>query len=196
MSRNIWFWSDLHLGHENMYKFTNYDGTKVRPWDSFYEAEEVFIQNFNRVVKAEDIVYNLGDIANKTDRLSFVMDSLVPCKRHHLILGNHDNKLPSKFLLKYFTSLRGCYNLENYIISHIPVSSRSKSRFKRNIHGHTHANVICHHGSPLADPWYRNVCVEHNNYELVNFETIKAETEKLIQKGIIQIPEKGARENL
>lgn len=191
-AREIWFTSDWHLGHQNCYIFTNYDGTKMRPWDNFVEAEEVFIENFNKVVGPEDIVYNLGDIGTQTARISYVMDRLVKCKKHHLILGNHDNKIKSQFLLKYFTSLRGAYNLENYIITHIPVSFGSRGRFKTNIHGHTHGNqILLPDGS--KDPWYRNVCMDANNYELIPFYLIKEETEKLIEQGKIIIPNKGDR---
>ena len=38
MSKEIWFCSDLHLGHSNMYKFTNYDITKCRTLDNYDEA--------------------------------------------------------------------------------------------------------------------------------------------------------------
>jgi hypothetical protein len=40
------------------------------------------------------------------------------------------------------------------------------------------------------DPWYRNCCVEVNNYRPVPFELIKEETEKLIKDGVIIIPKK------
>ncbi len=194
----IWIWSDLHLGHQKMYEFINYDGTKCRPWDNYLEAEEVFIQNFNALVKAGDRCYNLGDCGIKTDRISYVMDRLIKCDRHHLILGNHDNKIPASFYLKYFTSLRGAYNLENYIMTHIPVSAASKGRFKRNIHGHTHGNSVNlinknNEVTQVQDPWYKNVCVEVLNYRPITFGEIKEETERLIERGIIKIPERGER---
>lgn len=197
--KEIWFWSDLHLGHENMYKFTNYDGTPCRPWtvDQILEAEEKMIENYNSLVKPEDTVYNLGDVGSKTDRISYFMNRLNPSRRV-LLMGNHDNKIGAKFLGKYFNEIRGCYNLENYIMSHIPVSSCSKGRFKRNIHGHTHFNLINlvnkdNEMTQIPDPWYKNVCVERTNFSLINFSEIKEETEKLIEKGIIRIPEKGER---
>lgn len=193
MSKEIWFWSDLHLGHSNMYKFTNYDGSKCRPWEEsqMLEAEEQMIQNYNELVKPGDTVYNLGDVGSKTDRISYFMDRLNPSRRI-LIMGNHDNKIGAKFLGKYFNEIRGCYNLENYIMSHIPICSGSKGRFKTNIHGHTHSNIITiNNNGKIPDPWYRNVCVEVTNYRPINFSEIKEETEKLIDQGIIVIPKRG-----
>ena len=193
MSKEIWFCSDLHLGHSNMYKFTNYDGTKCRPWDNYEEAEEYMLQEFNKVLKPQDTLYCLGDVASKTDRASYFFNALVPCRRI-LLMGNHDNKIGFKFLSKYFNEIRGAYNLENYIMTHIPVSSGSKGRFKTNIHGHTHSNLITiDNNGKIPDPWYRNVCVERTGFKLINFSEIKTETEKLIEKGIIVIPKKGER---
>ena len=193
MSKEIWFCSDLHLGHSNMYKFTNYDGTKCRPWDNYEEAEEYMLQEFNKVLKPQDTLYILGDVASKTDRASYFFNALVPCRRI-LLMGNHDNKIGFKFLSKYFNEIRGAYNLENYIMTHIPVSSGSKGRFKTNIHGHTHNNIITiDNNGKIPDPWYRNVCVERTGFKLINFSEIKTETEKLIEKGIIVIPKKGER---
>lgn len=193
MSKEIWFCSDLHLGHSNMYKFTNYDGTKYRPWDNYEEAEEYMLQEFNKVLKPTDTLYILGDVASKTDRASYFFNALVPCRRI-LLMGNHDNKIGFKFLSKYFNEIRGAYNLENYIMTHIPVSSGSKGRFKTNIHGHTHNNIITmDNNGKIPDPWYRNVCVERTGFKLINFSEIKTETEKLIEKGIIVIPKKGER---
>lgn len=193
MSKEIWFCSDLHLGHSNMYKFTNYDGTKCRPWDNYEEAEEYMLQEFNKVLKPTDTLYILGDVASKTDRASYFFNALVPCRRI-LLMGNHDNKIGFKFLSKYFNEIRGAYNLENYIMTHIPVSSGSKGRFKTNIHGHAHNNIITmDNNGKIPDPWYRNVCVERTGFKLINFSEIKTETEKLIEKGIIVIPKKGER---
>lgn len=194
MSREIWIWSDQHLGHQNCYKFTNYDGSKMRPWDTYEEAEEVMIQNYNKLVKSNDRVYFLGDLGIKTDRISYFMNSLNKCDRIYLHLGNHDTKIPTQFYLKYFDKLRGSTNLENYLLTHIPVCSGSKGRFKRNIHGHTHSNFITlNNDGKILDPWYKNCCVEVTNYRPIAFSEIKEETEKLIEQGIIRIPERGER---
>ena len=151
------------------------------------------LQEFNKVLKPNDTLYILGDVASKTDRASYFFNALVPCRRI-LLMGNHDNKIGFKFLSKYFNEIRGAYNLENYIMTHIPVSSGSKGRFKRNLHGHTHNNIITiDNNGKIPDPWYRNVCVERTGFKLINFSEIKTETEKLIEKGIIVIPKKGER---
>ena len=56
--KNIFFISDTHFGHANMLKFINYDGTRMRPFNSIEEVDELmkllksyFKKFINKVVK-------------------------------------------------------------------------------------------------------------------------------------------------
>ena len=51
------------------------------------------------------------------------------------------------------------------ICSHIPIHPLELHRFKLNVHGHMHQNV-------LDDPRYLNVCMERTNFTPVDFEYI------------------------
>lgn len=165
MSYNIFFISDTHFSHQNCYSFLNDDGTKMRPWDNCEEADEIMIQNWNAVVKPEDKVYHLGDVGFKNTPCRNILSRLNG--RKCLIKGNHDLFKPS-FYNEYFYDIRGCYNFDNYLLTHIPVHPSSKARFIRNIHGHVHSNQ-------LKDKWYKCVCVECINYTPIAFEDIKNE---------------------
>lgn len=204
--KQVWFWSDLHLGHENMYKFLNWDGTKIRPWEpeQIEEAEEFMLQEYNKLVKFNDTVYFLGDVGSKNTIIDKFFSKLVKSRRI-LIMGNHDNKLGVKYWLRHFDDIRGCYNLSqsenrtNYLLTHIPIHPASKGRFKRCITGHIHAQQVPFVNKnevlDIQDPWYRNVSVEVTGYKPVNFDEIVEETEKLIEDGkIIIIPKKKRRE--
>lgn len=160
---NVFLISDTHFGHENCYSFLNYDGTKMRPWSTCEEADEMMIQNWNELVSPQDKVYHLGDVGFKKSKLDLILPRLNGKKC--LIKGNHDNFKPN-FYLKYFYDIRGCHNLDNFILTHIPVHPYSKDRFKANLHGHIHSNVI-------KDEWYYNCCVEMNNYTPIPFDLIK-----------------------
>lgn len=207
--KNIWMWSDLHLGHENMYKFLNEDGTKLRNWETMEEAEEYMVQEYNKLVKPQDTVYFLGDISSKNTVADKFFKNIVKSRRV-LICGNHDNRLGAKFWLKHFDDLRGCYNLSqsedrtNYLLTHIPVHSDSKGKFKRCIHGHIHSQqvrkkfpIVDEYGYPSTaselDPWYKNVSVEVIGYRPLNFDEIVEETNELIENGEIIIPKKKER---
>ena len=194
---NIFFISDTHFGHANMLKFTNWDGTPLRVFDSVEEMNEVMIENWNNMVKAGDKIYHLGDVSFRSMTLDEIMPRLNGTKV--LIKGNHDRQQLTRYA-KYFKDVRGtCHVDGNYLLSHFPVHPDSKGRFVRNLHGHVHAQTVMKTvwyptGNGVeADPWYRNCCVEVNNYSPIPFEVIKEETEKLIEDGIITIPEKGER---
>ena len=194
MSKNIFFISDTHFGHANMLKFTNYDGSRLRPFDSVEELDELMIQNWNEMVKPTDKIYHLGDVVYRCKNRDQIMSRLNGEKV--LIKGNHDRDQLSWYM-KYFKDVRGTCHIDgNYILSHFPIHPDSKGRFVRGLHGHIHAQTVMKtllvHGgfSREPDSWYRNCCVEVNNYSPVPFELIKEETEKLIEDGIIIIPKK------
>ena len=191
--KEVWVWSDPHLGHTNCYKFTNYDGTPMRPWDDMQEAEEYMIQQYNELVHEGDTCYWLGDICGIQTYAERIMPRFNKSRRI-LVLGNHDAKLGAKYWLKWFNNIRGDFNRDNHIFSHFPVCSGSKGRFKRNVHGHTHCNYITvNNDGKIKDIWYRNVCVEAIGYRPINFSEILEETQKYIDNGQIIIPKKGSR---
>ena len=88
MSYNIFFTSDTHFGHKNIIKFIDYDGNRVRPFDTWEEADEIMVQNWNSVVKPEDKVYFLGDLCFNRNYGDKLMPRLLGKKC--LIRGNHD----------------------------------------------------------------------------------------------------------
>ena len=200
MSKNIFFISDTHFGHANMLKFTNYDGTHMRPFNSIEELDELMIQNWNSIVSPKDKIYHLGDVCYKCGNRDQILSRLNGDKV--LIKGNHDRD-QLRWYMKYFRDIRGTCHIDgNYLLSHFPIHPDSKGRFVRNLHGHIHAQTvmkkeyyIVDFGNNIAynkvpDRWYKNCCVEVNNYSPIPFEVIKEETEKLIEEGIIVIPKK------
>lgn len=195
MSKNIFFISDTHFGHANMITFLNYDGTRMRPFSSVEECDELMIENWNKTVKPTDRVFHLGDVTYKCKNRDEIMQRLNGEKV--LIKGNHDRDQLGWYM-KYFKDIKGTIHIDgNYLLSHFPIHPDSKGRFVRGLHGHIHAQAVMksslvHCGFVREpDPWYRNCCVEVNNYTPIPFEVIKEETEKLIEDGVIIIPRKG-----
>lgn len=84
---NVWLTADLHLGHLKICEMTG------RPFGSVQEMNEALIENFNALVRPEDTVWFLGDVA-----MGQLAESLPLVARMHghkfLVLGNHDR--PSK----------------------------------------------------------------------------------------------------
>ena len=176
---SVFLTSDTHFGHANICKFTNYDGSKTRPWDSVEEMDEDMVQRWNETVGPNDKVYHLGDVVINRKSLQ-ILDRLNGDKV--LIKGNHDIFKLNDYT-KYFRDVRAYHVMNGCILSHVPVHKDSIARFGANIHGHLHANrvrkprgVNVKTGEILysndIDPDYCCVSVEHTDYRPILFEDV------------------------
>lgn len=204
MSKNIFFISDTHFGHANMCTFVNYDGTRMRPFNSFEEADEAVVESWNKMVSEGDVVYVLGDVAYSCCK-EYADSILVRLKgQKKLIAGNHD-LWSTQWYLKHFKYVRGCCHLDNFYLSHTPIHAESKGRFKLNIHGHVHGQQVMRPSevdvkgrilSYEADPFYYNVCVDYKHrYTPVPYEEIQEYYQKCLDEGLLQPIPKKEREN-
>ena len=62
---NVWFTSDLHLGHKNIHNFRT-------QFESELHHREVIKENYHKVVTKRDKVYFLGDVAFTQETLEDV----------------------------------------------------------------------------------------------------------------------------
>lgn len=157
--QDVWVTSDLHFGHVNICKFTKEDGSKVRPWDTYEEMDEELIKRFNEYVKPTDKCYILGDVA--INRRALKTLERLNCKELVLIKGNHDIFRLNEYT-PYFKDIRAYHVFKDVLLSHIPVHPNEFYRWKGQLHGHLHSNVVMHNGLP--DLRYVNVCVEQNDF--------------------------------
>ncbi len=174
-----WVYSDPHFYHKNIVTFTNYDGTKVRPWDCHIQMTEEMIEWYNELVDDKDRVYILGDVAFKNSDMHKSVGRLKG--RKVLVPGNHEPpKMRQYFDL--FDDVRGYVVKKGFIMSHIPIHEQSLGRWGLNIHGHLHANQVMvegfhgkkhdgldeNYGRPIKtvepDKRYYCACVEHTNF--------------------------------
>lgn len=140
---NVYFISDLHLGHKNAVK-----------WRTQYMNEQDMYQDlftkWHATVTKRDIVYVLGDCVLSEDRIE---DFKTWRGRKILICGNHDrDRLSMKQQLEMFDDVYGLLSYKEFWLSHAPIHS-DELRGKFNIHGHTHSHNI-------DDFRYLNVSVE------------------------------------
>lgn len=114
---NYWFTSDFHFGHKNIIEYCN------RPFKNVEEMNKVMIDNFNKVVKEEDTVYILGDVAFYNSKACEYKGEGLNKKpeeyldqlngNHITVNGNHDrnNKIKTKhhrivlYISKMFVNL-------------------------------------------------------------------------------------------
>jgi len=160
---NTWLYSDPHFYQHSIVKFTNFDGTKVRPWDDADIMSEQLITWYNELVQPEDRVYILGDVAFTRTALNKSVPRLKG--RKVLVKGNHDQDKLS-YYSQYFDDVRAYVVKKGFVLSHIPIHPASLERWGLNIHGHLHSNVVKLPDGQV-DQRYRNVCVEQTNWRPV-----------------------------
>lgn len=168
MVMNRWIISDTHFGHQNILTFMH-DGKPVREFSSVQEMDEIMVQNWNNLVKPNDIVYHLGDVVIGTGDNANYISILNRCNGiKELVKGNHD-LLPGNIYHQYFRKVHAMIidKKKKLIMTHIPIHLSCVDRFKINLHGHIHQ-------SSVDDNRYINCCVDYpgNNYSPINMETI------------------------
>ena len=154
---NVWFTSDLHLGHKNIYKFRT-------DFESEEHHFEVIKENCHKVVTKRDKVYFLGDIAFTQERLEDV--GTWTAERKVLILGNHcRDSISMEEICKHFDEVYSLKKYKEFWLSHAPIHP-AELRGKYNLHGHTHyANV--------DDNRYFNCCLENTDWMPIDLNTVR-----------------------
>ena len=131
---NIFFTSDLHLGHDNIRRHCR------RPFSTVEEMDETIVANWNKVVASGDLVYILGDFAWM--RHSHYLAQLKGKKI--LIKGNHDKM--SAVCLRNFTEvhhlLARTIDKQLVVMCHYcMVSWPSSSHGAWHLYGHSHGRI-------------------------------------------------------
>lgn len=143
---NVWFCSDLHLGHKNIGKF------RAPLVNSTEENTERIFSDWKKHVTKRDVVYVLGDFCFDRDVWVRLLDELTADKIY-LIRGNHDDKFSTSKLLDFFDEVYGLARYKEFWLSHVPIHNE-ELRGKVNLHGHVHY-------SSINDPRYFNCCPEN-----------------------------------
>lgn len=169
MARNIYVTSDQHLFHDNVLKFTNNEGSPIRPgFTDIDHMNQTILDNWNSVVKPGDIVYHLGDVVmGRPEGFQSFFNKFHGSKR--LIVGNHDEIkwLAPMGIFQKVTMWR-MFIEYGMLFTHVPVHESSLNRGDKkllNVHGHIH-----HNNSPMGN--YVNLCVEKTNYTPVHIDAI------------------------
>ena len=145
MSNNIYFTSDLHVGHSRLLEFCR----NTRRGRDIEEHDELLIQLWNSVVQRGDVVYILGDecLGNRDEGYKKIA-RLNGSK--HLIRGNHTqlkkeehkNVFASISDLKKITVKLEDGKKQQIIMCHFPIAEWENAH-NGSIHlfGHLHGNT-------------------------------------------------------
>jgi len=180
--RRIWFTSDIHIDHTNVVHLSN------RPFSNVQEMEKTIIDNINKRVKAEDVLYILGDVClGKKESWVRFLDNLV-CKNVVLVIGNHDKwgNIPKDKIMLIADVIRLRMFHKAILLSHYPYRCSWFRAFRKRLHpavlskkrpkdtglwllhGHDHRkNQLCDY-----HPRQINVGVDANNFKPISAEEI------------------------
>jgi calcineurin-like phosphoesterase family protein len=154
-----WVISDTHFSHRGILTYEK----DHRPFDSLEEHDEMLVHNWNSVVKPDDKVFHVGDFCLNRAALKFAPRLM---GRKILIMGNHDTFRTEEYLEAGFTRVCGALQVENLILTHIPVHPQQlEHRFFANVHGHLHSHII-------PDWRYLNVSCEQINLTPITLEEV------------------------
>jgi calcineurin-like phosphoesterase family protein len=154
---NIFFWSDLHLGHactswsEPLYV--------KRGFKNLDEHDCMLIKRWNETISSHSIVFNLGDMlfgSNGLDRLKVFLE-ILNFKTMYLLFGNHtagvkqlfesveqniyqvNSEKSVVFCPNYFEAFINGYPC---VLSHYAIASfNGQSKGAYMIHGHSHGSL-------------------------------------------------------
>jgi Calcineurin-like phosphoesterase len=91
---NIWFTADFHLGHKNIIRYCH------RPFDSVEAMNCAILERLNGAVKANDVLYFLGDFCIGPKARALELRREIRCRKIFAVPGNHDkdtSKLTQEF---------------------------------------------------------------------------------------------------
>ena len=184
MAGKKWFWSDTHLMHENILKFTDSNEQLIRGkvFKTIKEHDECLLDNWNSCVKEGDKGYWLGDVGvGVKDQKAFYNLLQEFNGNLSMFLGNHDHILQPAYRRFRYIDLwsGGKFKPHNFVACHIPLRQDQMRDGEYNVHGHIHHNLVMRE-EPIAASWtqyvpdehYINVCVEHTGYKPVELDEI------------------------
>lgn len=142
MSEKIWFVSDTHFGHKNIFKFC----PKTRKGATIEEHDQILIENWQKQVSAQDRVYHLGDMFFTNSHRAKEIRRQLP-GQIHLVYGNHDRVIESnKDLRDSFVSVSNYKELRiddiKVCLFHFPIHEWYQiHRGAFHLFGHVHGSA-------------------------------------------------------
>lgn len=133
--------ADLHFGHKNIIKYEN------RSFDSVEKMDSYIIENWNKVVNNDDLVYILGDFSwYKGEETNNILKQLKGKKI--LIIGNHDKNFlnDKKFDKALFQEIVNYKEIKRnkikIIMCHYPmIDWNGKYQGSYHLYGHVHSMI-------------------------------------------------------
>ena len=154
---STWVWSDLHLGHDNIIRYTN------RPYTDAAAMDSALYENWATTVGSGDDLIFVGDVAMRQAVGPHTWQRIRDWRgaRKHLVVGNHDLTGSGQLRVDGFDTVGAVMFVDGdppLVFTHIPLTDVPAGCV--NVHGHTHNET------PRDTP-HINVSVEQLDYRPV-----------------------------
>ena len=166
-SSQIWVWSDLHLGHENIIRF------RERPFRDAGHMDNALLDSWAQTVDwaaENEAIVVCGDVAMKRGMTEANFDRIRAMPgRKYLVPGNHDIGGAGQLRAEGFDEVCALLYAEGdpkLIFTHVPIQPDHLPAGWVNVHGHMH-------NDPPTDTPHINVSVEQLDYAPVLLSRIR-----------------------
>lgn len=177
---NVFFISDTHFGHRKIVEgFSNsmHQNSGARPFSSIEEHDEALVTSWNKVVGPKDTVYHVGDafVGGELTHDQVMLWTRLNGNKNY-VPGNHCTWNKIKQLAPFCNKVQASFEFKGEVlVQHIPCHvmevTPGVGRFKLNIHGHLHRDIVMLGDKP--DRRYFNVSVEQINYVPIAYDEIR-----------------------
>jgi len=154
----FYFTSDSHYNHKNIVRgVSGWDNKdRCRDFDTLEEHNQVLVDNINKTVGENDILYHAGDWSFGGIQSIYEFRQQIKCKTIHFIIGNHDHHIKMNRVLKIEEGFMNTKNLfttvdklldktvngQNMVMCHYPLRSwLNGSKGSWMLFGHTHGSL-------------------------------------------------------
>lgn len=158
--QNIWFCSDPHYDHAGLVRGTsNWEGLRgTRDFRTLREHNANLVNNINKVVKLDDVLFCLGDWSFGGYKTGDNVENVgkfrqrINCDNVHLIYGNHDTEIRKDYRLQSYFS-----TVQDYLELQVAIQYPGKAQGIKAIKQHI---VMCHYAMRV---WNKS---HHNSFHL------------------------------
>jgi calcineurin-like phosphoesterase family protein len=162
---NVWFTADFHLGHKNIIRYCN------RPFDTVEEMNRTILERLNSLVKANDILYFLGDFCIGPKARAVELRREIRCRKIFSVPGNHDKD--TRKLTQEFSWLGDLAELsingQRIVLCHYAMRVWNHSSHGAwHLYGHSHGRL-----SSLAASLSMDVGVDTHDFRPWSFDEIR-----------------------
>ena len=173
-NEKVFLTSDTHFSHNKIIEFCK------RPFSSVEEMDNTLINNWNKVVPKDGIVFHLGDFCFKgSQRWKQLFEQLNG--KIILIKGNHDERMQDSILNNFLHvtyQMRVQYKGKWIYLNHYPFACYSETYRPDKtyqFHGHTHLNNRENSGKDveICKGLFKtqlDVGVDNNNFYPITFD--------------------------